>query len=77
MKGGENVSVGEMLGFTKRLKRILTCKSSSVKRMLLANLMSDIEEAYGIVDSYNGQFEKENPFVMNLFRTVEDELLDA
>ncbi|MEK4181754.1 hypothetical protein NSQ61_20135 [Aeribacillus sp. FSL K6-1121] len=67
------MTAGEMLMFTKRFKNILSSKTpQSIKDARLANLMSDLERAYNIPMLRNENFEKQNPFVMQLYRTVSE-----
>lgn len=61
-----------MLQYTKRFKEIMN-GPSSLRDSRLANLMSDLENAYLVPASRNENFEKENPFVMQLYRTVSEE----
>jgi hypothetical protein len=67
------MTTGEMLMFTKRFKNILSSKTpQNIKDARLANLLSDLERAYNIPVLRNIEFEKENPFVMQLYRTVSE-----
>jgi len=65
------MTTGEMLIYTNRFKEIMN-GSNSLRDSMLANLMSDLENAYLIPASRNENFEKENPFVMQLYRTVSE-----
>jgi len=65
------VTVEEMLKFTKRFKEIME-HNSDTKDERLANLMTDLERAYGIPALNDEEFNKKNPFVMSLYRTVSD-----
>ncbi|RAK21111.1 hypothetical protein B0I26_10363 [Anoxybacillus vitaminiphilus] len=65
--------VGEMLQYTNRLKEIVGCNCpDQVKNVRLANLMTDLESAYGIPATRDEQFEKQKPFVMQLYRAVSE-----
>jgi len=67
------MTVGEMLQYTNRLKEILNCECSDhIRDVRLANLMTDLEKVYGIPMSHYAEFETQNPFVMQLYRTVSD-----
>jgi len=67
------MTTGEMLMFTKRFKNILEANTPQVvKDARLANLMSDLESAYNIPMLRSKNFEKQNPFVMQLYRTVSE-----
>jgi len=67
------MTVGEMLQYTNRLKEILASNAPRfIKDRRLANLMTDLEQAYGIPVLRNIEFEKENPFLMQLYRTVSE-----
>ena len=67
------MTTGEMLMFTKRLKNILEANAPQVvKDARLANLMSDLEKAYNIPMLRSENFEKQNPFVMQLYCTVSE-----
>lgn len=65
------MTIGEMVGFTKRFNEIIN-GPNSLRDSRLANLMSDLENAYHIPASRNENFEKENPFLMQLYRTVSE-----
>jgi len=67
------MTVGEMLQYTNRLKEIIHSNAPKlVKDRRLANLMTDLEQAYAIPSMRNENFEKENPFLMQLYRTVSE-----
>lgn len=67
------MTFGEMLQYTNRLKEILESNApQSIKDRRLANLMTDLEQAYGIPILRDQEFEKENPFVMQLYRTISE-----
>lgn len=66
------MTVGEMLQYTKRFKEIMN-GHSGLRDSRLANLMTDLENAYRIPASRNENFEKENPFVIQLYQTVSEE----
>lgn len=68
------MTFGEMLTYTNRLKEI-NCSNAPqfIRDRRLANLMTDLERSYGIPALRNEEFEKENPFVMQLYRTVSEE----
>ncbi|WAA10313.1 hypothetical protein [Fervidibacillus albus] len=65
------MTVGEMLAYTKRFKEIMRC-SSSLRDLRLASLMNDLEQAYEIPALRNKEFEKQHPFVMQLYKTVSE-----
>lgn len=67
------MTVGEMLKYTNRLNEILTSPAPNrIKDIRLSNLMTDLEQAYNIPVFRNREFERENPFVMRLYRTVSE-----
>lgn len=67
------MTMGEMMAWTKRLKEITESEDSSdVKDQRLANMMTDLEVAYRIPALRNETFEKQNPHVMQLYRTVSE-----
>lgn len=67
------MTFGEMLTYTNRLKEIIYSNAPRfIKDRRLANLMTDLEQAYGIPVLRNIEFEKENPFLMQLYRTVSE-----
>lgn len=67
------MTAGEMLQYTNRLKEILASNAPKfIKDRRLANLMTDLEQAYGIPVLRNIEFEKENPFLMRLYLTVSE-----
>lgn len=67
------MTVGEMLQYTNRLKEILESNAPLfIKDRRLANLMTDLEQAYGIPILRDQEFEKENPFLMQLYRTISE-----
>jgi hypothetical protein len=62
-----------MLEFTNRLKEIQDAfVSVNIKDYRLANLMSDLESAYQIPMMRKPEFEKANPFVIQLYKTVSE-----
>jgi hypothetical protein len=65
------MTTGEMLIYTNRFKEIMN-GPNSLRDSRLANLMSDLEIAYHIPASRNENFEKQNPFLMQLYRTVSE-----
>jgi len=66
------MTAGEMLGYTKRLNAILG-GYMGLRDQRLSQLMTDLEQAYNIPMLKDEQFEKENPFLMSLYRAVSDE----
>ncbi|WAA10815.1 hypothetical protein [Fervidibacillus albus] len=67
------MTVGEMLQYTNRLKEILSSHAPvAIKDRRLANLMNDLEQAYEIPALRNKNFEKQHPFVMQLYKTVSE-----
>lgn len=66
------MTTGEMAAWTRRLESILA-SPEDIRDERLAAMMSDLEAAYGIPLLPGKQlerFEKENPYVMRLYRTV-------
>jgi hypothetical protein len=69
------MTFGEMLQYTNRLKEILSSNIPKyLKNSRLNTLLNDIKKAYNIPAFYNEEFERQNPFVMQLYRTVAEEL---
>lgn len=67
------MTTGEMLIYTNRFKEIISSSiPSRIKDQRLSNLMTDLEQAYDIPILQNENFEKENPFVMQLYRTISE-----
>ena len=67
------VTVGEMFGFTKRFNEIVESDTSEqTKTSRLSILMTDLEQAYNIPMLNNEKFNKENPFVIQLYRAVSE-----
>lgn len=67
------MTFGEMLCLTNRLNSIINSNADTdTKDMRLANLMTDLERAYNIPMFRNEHFERRNPFLMQLYRTVSD-----
>jgi hypothetical protein len=68
------MTMREMSKWTRRLLDILNSDTpTDLKDQRLANLMSDMEEAYQIpvLDrEKRKQFEKQNPFVMAMYNAV-------
>lgn len=65
------MTVGEMLKLTKRFKEIEGC-DSGIKDVRLANMMTDMERLYNIPALNNEEFNKENPFVIAMYRAVSE-----
>lgn len=65
------MTVEEMLKLTKRFKEIERC-DSSIKDVRLANMMADMEQAFDIPTLYCEEYNKRNPFVMSMYRTVSE-----
>jgi predicted secreted protein len=71
-EGGEQkmMTTGEMAAFTNRLNEITSSTApDELKDQRLASLMTDLEHVYQIPGLKNDQFENNNPFVMQLYRT--------
>lgn len=69
------MTTGEMLGYTVRFNRIMEAKTSSyIKSRSLADMMSELEGRYQIsmFPELNKKIEREQPWVMQLYRTVSD-----
>lgn len=67
------MTFGEMLGFTKRFQDIMKCcETSELKTKRLSRLMTDLEIAYGIPSLKDEKFEKENPYLIKLYRTISE-----
>lgn len=69
----QTMTVKEMLGYTNRFKDIMAANSLlHIQNGRLANLMSDLEEAFGIPALRNAEYEATNPHVLMLYRTVSE-----
>lgn len=68
------MTFGEMLGFTKRFRNIMNGTGSNQFRDIrLASMMTDLELAYGIRPFIQEEaFEQDNPYLMQLYRTVSE-----
>lgn len=67
------MNFGEMLEFTNRFQDIMKCcETSELKTKRLSRLMTDLEIAYGIPSLKDEKFEKENPYLMQLYRTISE-----
>lgn len=67
------MTVGEMQGYTKRLKEIMQIKNVDQRNQRLANLMTDLEQAYQIPmigKDRIERFKEKNIFAWQLYRTV-------
>jgi len=66
------MTFGEMKAWTERFHSI--CSGyPGLRDQRLANMMTDLEHAYGIPALQNDLYEASNPFVMQLYRTVSEE----
>lgn len=65
------MTTGEMSGWTNRFNEILS-GPVSLREHRLSNLMSDLEQAYGIPIINNEEFNNRNPHVIQLYRTISD-----
>lgn len=65
------MTVGEMLGWTKRFNQILG-GAQTLKDKRLAQLMSDLEQAYNIPILNDEEYNLKNPFVVQLYRAVSE-----
>ncbi|MUV39440.1 hypothetical protein JNUCC1_03318 [Lentibacillus sp. JNUCC-1] len=61
------ITFGEMKELTNRYKAII---KSPHKDLRLANMLDDMRQAYGIPLLRNNQFEHNNPYLMQMYRTV-------
>lgn len=67
------MTTGEMLSWTSRFNDIIS-RSVDIEMQdrRLGIMMADLEKTYGIPAERNVNFEKENPYVIQLYRTVSD-----
>lgn len=65
------MTVGEMLKWTERFNQILG-GAQCLKDKRLAQLMSDLEQTYNIPILNNEDYNRENPFVVQLYRAVSE-----
>lgn len=64
------MTTGEMIGYQKRLTDIRNCNNGIKRDVRLANLMSDLEQAFRIPMFRKESFEEANPHLMQLYTTV-------
>lgn len=73
----KSMRMGEMHDYTMRFLEIRKAEvPGSIKDLRIANLLSDLEEAYQIPIFRSGRlmaFELENPLLMQFYRTVSEE----
>lgn len=67
----DNMTFGEMLEWTKRFNQILNGMPELVGGRL-AQMMTDLEQAYSIPFLNNEEWNKRNPFVLSLYRAVSE-----
>jgi len=65
------MTVGEMLKWTERFNQILG-GAQCLKDKRLAQLMTDLEQAYSIPILNNEEWNTRNPFVYQLYRAVSE-----
>ena len=63
------MTFGEMKAWTERFNQILG-GAQCLKDKRLANLMTDLEQAYSIPILNDEDYNRENPFVVQLYRAV-------
>ncbi|KHE70697.1 hypothetical protein [Halobacillus sp. BBL2006] len=67
------MTFGEMLIFTRRFQYIVNTPTDQYhKDMSLAALMDDLMKMFDIPMFYNEEYERNNPELMMLYRTVSD-----
>lgn len=65
------MTVGEMLKWTERFNQILG-GAQCLKDKRLAQLMTDLKQAYNIPILNDEEYNRENPFVVHLYRAVSE-----
>ena len=65
------MTVGEMLGWTERFNQILG-GAQTLRDKRLAQLMTDLEQAYDIPILNDEEYNRENQFVVQLYRAVSE-----
>ena len=65
------MTVGEMLKWTERFNQILG-GAQCLKDKRLAQLMTDLEQAYNIPILNDEEYNRENPFVVQLYQAVSE-----
>ena len=65
------MTVGEMLKWTERFNQILG-GAQTLRDKRLANLMTDLEQAYDIPILNDEEYNRKNPFVVQLYRAVSE-----
>ena len=65
------MTFGEMRQWTERFNQILG-GAQCLKDKRLAQLMTDLEQAYNIPILNNEDYNRENPFVVQLYRAVSE-----
>lgn len=63
------MTVGEMLQWTKRFNQILG-GAQCLRDKRLAQLMTDLERAYSIPALNDEEYNRKNPFVIQLYKAV-------
>lgn len=66
-----DMTTGEMRIWTERFNQILG-GAQTLKDKRLAQLMTDLEQAYNIPILNNEDYNRENPFVYQLYRAVSE-----
>ena len=65
------MTFGEMRIWTERFNQILG-GAQTLKDKRLANLMTDLEQAYDIPILNDEEYNRKNPFVVQLYRAVSE-----
>lgn len=65
------MTFGEMRQWTERFNQILG-GAQTLKDKRLANLMTDLEQAYDIPILNDEEYSRKNPFVVQLYRAVSE-----
>lgn len=65
------MTFGEMLGWTRRFNQIIG-GAQCLKDKRLANLMTDLEQAYQIPFLNDKAYNKLNPFVIQIYRAASE-----
>ena len=65
------MTFGEMKAWTERFNQILG-GAQCLKDKRLANLMTDLEQAYDIPILNDEEYNRKNPFVVQLYRAVSE-----
>lgn len=68
---GDHITTGEMMAWTERFVEIME-SNERVRDQRLASLMTDLEQCYKIPCINDEGYNKANPYIVQLYRTVSE-----